>query len=201
MSKERVARWALVGVAIIGLAAGGAVWPQPSPACEHPVFPGGRPGSRTSNRDFREPPQSPTANSASSATSDRDPNISLSRRPSTLYRLFSARSSSLRRWCDRPGRGCRLCEASGRTKLHWRWVGLAVGWPVSPLTLFEGATVTLFDGRGVLTAVSPGRKSGSASACRRRGGRSLPRPDCAQAWRRARGRQGQALSGALGARP
>ena len=26
---------------------------------------------------------------------------------------------------------------------------------------------------------------------------ALPRPDCAQAWRRARGRQGQALSGAL----
>ena len=28
-------------------------------------------------------------------------------------------------------------------------------------------------------------------------GGALPRPDCAQAWRRARGRQGQALSGAL----
>ena len=35
---------------------------------------------------------------------------------------------------------------------------------------------------------------------RRRSGRS-PRPDCAEAWRRARGRQGQALSGALSARP
>jgi len=49
----------------------------------------------------------------------------------------------------------------------------------------------------VLAVVSPGRRSGSAAACRLRAGRSLARADCVQAWRRARGRQGQALSGAL----
>jgi hypothetical protein len=67
------------------------------------------------------------------------------------------------------------------------------------------------EGAVVLAAVSPGRRSGStnirierAACCWVRIGsptmqltEPFRRPDCAQAWRRARDRQGQALSGAL----
>ena len=96
---------------------------------------------------------------------------------------------------------------------------------VSRLTLFEGAPVTVFDGRVgsecaadcvpgafVLAAVfaraegwvheypdgepAPCSSVRIASPTTRSGG-AFPRPDCAQAWRRARGRQGQALRARL----
>ena len=55
---------------------------------------------------------------------------------------------------------------------------------VSRLTLFEGAPIAVFDGR-------PHRLADDEAEG------ALRRPDCAQAWRRARGRQGQALRARL----
>ena len=95
------------------------------------------------------------------------------------------------------GSGAR---AAGRTKAILRPRGTGPGavlggraaarrlWPlsriVSRLTLFEGAPIAVSDGRP--------RRLGDGEA-----EGALRRPDCGQAWRRARGRQGQALRARL----